>query len=99
MVPDRQLTPDPQMGSRDGWAWCPVCGGIQPPEHNHGIQLCAPGGACRFSGPLIDLAARAEFAESLLCAVVFDHVRMMQGHHRIGEATCYFDCSLCEAAR
>ncbi len=28
-----KLTPDPKMGTRDGWDFCVTCGGIQPPGH------------------------------------------------------------------
>ncbi len=31
----RVLTPDPLLGTREGWRWCPECAGIQPPTHQH----------------------------------------------------------------
>ncbi len=86
--PPRMLCPDPVLGTRDGWAFCGQCGGIKEPGHSH---LVVTG--------LVDLMRRAEFAESMLCATVFDHARMMQGFHRPNEATCYYDCALCDAAR
>ncbi len=98
----RALVPDQILGTREGWNWCPVCQGIKPPEHGHGIELCAPGGACRFSGPLIDLSARVEVAESLLCAIAFDAQRLVIDV-RHGEGCDPGDpdrgCIFCEAAR
>lgn len=31
----RTLCPDPVLGTREGWKWCPKCGGIQPSNHVH----------------------------------------------------------------
>ncbi len=35
----RALHPDPDLGTRDGWAWCSRCGGIKPPGHVHSCNL------------------------------------------------------------
>lgn len=29
------LRPDPELGTREGWVWCPDCQAIQPPTHAH----------------------------------------------------------------
>ncbi len=115
-----KLCPDPILGSRDGWAWCSSCGGIQPPGHTHGepdtrpamfktftpeqIDSCMRVGRAEVEaneeyarnryppdkgGPALKrlnevraehaklfrdvVLERAEFAESLLCAMAFDH--------------------------
>lgn len=34
----RPLCGDPQLGTRDGWDWCPGCGGLKEPGHVHGLE-------------------------------------------------------------
>lgn len=31
----RELCPDQQLGTREGWTWCPTCQGIKEPGHSH----------------------------------------------------------------
>lgn len=40
----RELCPDPQLGTREGWEWCAECAGIQPPGHvcrDPIVMMCA----------------------------------------------------------
>lgn len=93
LVPPK-LCPDPKDGTREGWAWCAECAGIKEPGHHHGawdapITLLVRR-ACRAED-------RAEFAESLLCAMAFDHERELIA---TGDPCARWEpCVFCEAAR
>lgn len=110
----RPLCPDPVLGTRDGWAWCPDCGGIKEPGHGHGPALTDGDEVDwrRECGIAQEATAeeqrRSEFAESLLCAMALQHgIDKRDGEtHAYGLPAVEWyppctlgDCVFCDAAR
>ncbi len=76
----RTLCPDPILGTREGYKFCSSCGGIKEPEHDHSPEQDWKSAAYDIgdrwretNDERLDAIKRAEFAESLLCALAFDH--------------------------
>jgi hypothetical protein len=94
-IPEREMCPDPTLGTREGWAWCADCAAIQPPFHAHWewgeVQLEAP--AYR----AIHAEQRATFAESLLFALGWDHFALCAKFYGMCDPDS--GCVFCDAAR
>lgn len=106
-------TPVPTLhDGSTGWVYCEACDAPQPVAGHEclhvvgadGTRACAPGGACWFAGDLFNLSERAAFAESLLCAMAFDHAaflgeRLFCVRSRRDRVTHGLGCVFCDAAR
>lgn len=88
-----KLRPDPQLGTREGWEWCDECQAIKGPGH-----VGHPEGFIDWRA----IETRAEYAESLLCAMAWDHSRALA---RVNMETCVGllsdaeCCPFCEDSR
>lgn len=106
--------PRPLEPAQNGYIWCAKCDCVRPAtghecltcRFGHRHMTAALAAECAHDGiPDEHLRwrqaeSRAEFAESLLCAMAFDHGRRLRFRH--GEAYCYPDpaaCVFCDAGR
>lgn len=84
-----------------GWVWCATCESPQPVSGHE----CVPPGTdedMHHVGTCLEDADRAEFAESLLCAISLDHgLERFRRHFGGVEGYCHEaeECVFCDAAR
>lgn len=96
--------PEPTANGANGFRWCHSCESVADVA-GHECVLPGTDEDMHHVGTCLEDAARAEFAESLLCAMAFDH-----GHERLHVGYFWLDirafhfcpvgeCIFCDAAR
>lgn len=92
--------PRPLIPAENGYVWCEGCESVAPVTNHQCGKDPRLSYAWGLEDSLLATKARAEFAESLLCAEVFAHtiIRFERGHMDLMLwGPC--DCALCDEAR